>query len=47
MAVEKMSKGKQRQWKANEELRRKLHGDLGSGDCFERLLKILSLVIHI
>ena len=47
MEVEKMSKGKQRQWKANEEMRKKLHEDLGSGDCFERLLKIPSLVIHI
>ena len=30
MEVEKMSKGKQRQWKANEEMREKLHEDLGS-----------------
>ena len=45
--MEKISKWKQRQWRANEEMRRKLHKDLGSGDCLERLLKILSLVIHI
>ena len=31
-----MRKGKERKWKANERTRRKLHENVGLGDCFER-----------
>ena len=49
MAVKKKSKGEKRRWKANEEMRRKLHENLGLGDCVlnDLKLKALSLVIHI
>ena len=49
MVVEKNSKGEERRWKANEDTRRKLHENLGLGDCVLKDLKLktLSLVIHI
>ena len=47
MAVEKKSKGEERGWKPYEETRRKLHENLGLGDCtvIDLNLKTL-LVIH-
>ena len=42
MTVEKMSKGKERKWKENEETRWKLHDNLGLGYCFERPLRPLA-----
>ena len=49
VAVEKKSKEEERRWKASEETRRKLHENLGLGDCAMKDLKLntLSLVIHI
>ena len=41
MTVRKMSKGKERKWKANEETRQKLHENLRLGECFERPLRAL------
>ena len=48
MAVENKSKGEERRWKANEEMRQKLFENLGLGDCalIDPNLKTL-LVIHI
>ena len=42
-----MSKGKGIKWKENEATRWKLQENIGLGDCFERNLKTLTLVIHI
>ena len=41
MTVRKMSKGKERKLKANEETRQKLHEKLRLGDCFESPLRAL------
>ena len=41
-----MSKGKERECRANQETRRKLQANLGLKDCFEGNLKYLSLVIR-
>ena len=48
MAVEKKNKGEERRWKKNEETRRKLHENLGLGDCALKDLNLKTLlVIHI
>ena len=45
VAVEKKSKGDKKRWKANEEMRRKLHENLGLGDCALKDLDLKTLLV--